>query len=193
MERMEPFLTSTNFIVWEYTPDPFNGVISLPILSLHRCTAHDQTESGAPGLVQVTPDLCHSLHADFFRSELKGSMNRLNMQRTNLGAYLIEHPEANLAAKLGLTGLFKEEEGEDDGPMPEAPNKAQLADARGELYEELTLLFEAMEERAGEEEGRFVYGVSCNSLSLPSANLHVSWEELVRCAEKAASRAGRER
>lgn len=120
-------------------------------------------------------------------------MNRLNLQRTNLGAYLIEHPEANLAAKLGLTGLFKEEGGEDARSMPEAPNKAQLADARGELYEELTLLFEAMEERAGAEEGGFVYGVSCNSLSLPSANLHVSWEKLVRCAETAASRAGRKR
>lgn len=78
-------------------------------------------------------------------------------------------------------------------PAPAQPTKARLDDARGALYEEMVELFEAMEERSAIE-GSFVYGVSCNGLSLPeSEHLHVSWEKLVRCAKTAAYRVGRER
>lgn len=163
-------------------------------MSLCRCACHNQAESKAPGLVPVAQGLSHSLHPDFFLREIKGSLDRL--QGAPIAGYLVDHPEANLAAKLGLTGVSSG--GGIDGagtiePTIVQPTKARLDDARSALYEEMVELFGAMEERAAVE-GGFVYGVSCNGLSLPESEyLHVSWEKLVECARTAASRVGRER
>lgn len=137
--------------------------------------------------------MSHSLHPDFFRHELKSSSERLNGNKINV--YMIEHPEATLAAKLGVTGKLggggADGRGEFGAKLAQ-PSKARMEDARGALYEEVTGLFEAMEERTREEAG-FVYGVSSMGLSMPKdEHLHISWERLVGCAETAASRIGNE-
>lgn len=110
-----------------------------------------------------------------------------------LSAYLIEHPEHHLSRMLGLRseGERGNEEKEKDGPS--SPSQAELEDARGKFYEKMTSLFEALEERV-QENGNLAYGVSSVGLSLPPSDpMHVSWEALMKCAEQAASKAGREK
>ncbi|CAN0267067.1 unnamed protein product [Ectocarpus sp. 6 AP-2014] len=144
--------------------------------------------SKLPGVAHVAPGLSHSLHPDFYRHELSASTGRLGA--TEIGAYLVEHPEHHLALKLGLAGGENASAtGNGDGPSP--PSQAQLDLARGSFYEEMTALFQAMEGQAGRG---MAYGVSSLGLSLPTWDpMHVSWEKLVECAEEAASRAGRDR
>lgn len=135
--------------------------------------------------MHVAPGLSHSLHPDFYRHELSGSTDRLGS--TAIDAYLVEHPEHHLALKLGLVGGNAA-----GGAAP--PSLAQLDEARGSFYEEMTTLFQAMEGRVGEGARGGAYGVSSLGLSLPTWDpMHVSWERMVECAQQAASRAGRER
>lgn len=135
--------------------------------------------------MHVAPGLSHSLHPDFYRHELSGSIDRLGT--TPISAYLVEHPEHHLALKLGLAGG-----GGAGGASP--PSQLQLDEARGSFYEEMTSLFQAMEGRVGEGGRGGAYGVSSLGLSLPTWDpMHVSWERLLECAEQAASKAGRER
>lgn len=109
---------------------------------------------------------------------------------TEIGAYLVEHPEHHLALKLGLAG-GENASATGDGGGPSPPSQAQLDEARGSFYEEMSALFQAMEGQAGRG---MAYGVSSLGLSLPTWDpMHVSWEKLVECAEQAASRAGRDR
>ena len=118
------------------------------------------------------------------------------MGRTPINAYLVEHPEHHLALKLGLVG----EDGVRTGGMAVSSpaSQARLDEARGSFYDEITTLFQAMEEQVGGgvggEGGGLTYGVSSLGLSLAVGDpMHVSWEKLVGCAEQAASRAGRDR
>lgn len=189
-----------------HTPAPWNVRTEAPLVGGTSCNVPidasptppspiaAQSDSKLPGVIPVAPGLSHSLHPDLYRHELSGSLERL--RSTAVGAYLIEHPEHHLASRLGLSGEagqggIRAESGGGGGPP--APDGARLADARDEFYEQMTTLFEAMEERA-DADGRLKYGVSSAGLSLsPSDPMHVSWEALVACAEKAASRAGRPR
>lgn len=164
------------------------------VISFDLCK---QADSKLPGVVHVAPGLSHSLHPDFYRHELSGSIERLG--GTPINAYLVEHPEHHLALKLGLVGESADGSGgAGGGAAVSPPSQAQLDDARGSFYEEMTTLFQAMEGRVGQGEGERgrggAYGVSSLGLSLPSWDpMHVSWEKLVECAEQAASRAGRDR
>lgn len=151
-----------------------------------------QSDSKFPGLASVAPGLSHSLHPDFYRHELSGSLERL--QGVSIGAYLVEHPDHHLAQKLGLEEIH----GVDgirlkDSGVSSALDGARLADARASFYEDVTSLFEALEEQESQD-GNMQYGVSSPGLSLPPSDpMHVSWEALIECAEKAASRSGRDR
>lgn len=139
-------------------------------------------------MVHVAPGLSHSLHPDFYRHHIAGSSERLG--NTAVGAYLVEHPEHHLALKLGLIGKDRNIPGDEHGASP--PSQARLDEARGSFYEEMAILFEAMEGRL--DGGGGAYGVSSAGLSLPVSDpMHVSWEKLMGCAEQAAARTGRER
>lgn len=142
-------------------------------------------------MVPVAPGLSHSLHPDFYRQQLSGSLERL--RGTAIDAYLVEHPEHHLSRRLGLLGSDGAKDGDAGTVSP--PSEAQLDDARGAFYEDMALLFQAMEERGEVGAGGVgAYGVSSAGLSLPAGDpMHVSWEKLVGCAEEAASRAGRAR
>lgn len=159
--------------------------------SNHPCAPSNTSQSGSklPGLVNVAPGLGHSLHPDFYRQELSASSERLGP--TAVDAYLVEHPEHHLAVKLGLVGEGGDRAGSEEALS--APSEARLDEARGSFYEEMTELFQAMEGGVLGGAGG-AYGVSSAGFALPTWDpLHVSWEKLVGCAEKAASRAGRER
>lgn len=95
-----------------------------------------------------------------------------------------------MALNLGLAGENGSIAG--DGGATPPPSQARLDEARGSFYEEMTTLFQAMEEQV--MGGGGTYGVSSLGLSLPTWDpMHVSWQKLVECAEQAASRAGRDR
>lgn len=142
-------------------------------------------------MAPVAPGLSHSLHPDFYRQQLSGSLERL--RGTAINAYLVEHPEHHISRRLGLLGSEGAKAGDVRAVSP--PSEAQLDDVRGAFYEEMTVLFQAMEERVDNGAGGVgAYGVSSAGLSLPASDpMHVSWEKLVGCAEDAASRAGRAR
>lgn len=148
-----------------------------------------QADSKLPGIVHVAPGLSHSLHPDFYRTELSGSTERLG--GTAIDAYLVEHPEHHLALKLGLAGENTSVVG--DGGATSPPSQARLDEARGSFYEEMATLFQAMEGQVAGAGGGGAYGVSSLGLSLPTWDpMHVSWERLMECTEQAAFRAGRD-
>lgn len=189
------FLTPARYSSTKYSPQahPYRDdqrrlcAAYLPACRIGVIYALLQADSKLPGIVHVAPGLSHSLHPDFYRHELSGSIDRLG--GTAIDAYLVEHPEHHLALKLGLVG-----ENVAGGAAP--PSQLQLDEARGFFYEEMTTLFRAMEGRLGEGGGARggSYGVSSLGLSLPTWDpMHVSWERLLKCAEQAASTAGRER
>lgn len=140
----------------------------------------------------VAPGLSHSLHPDFYRHEILGSKERLG-GNTALNAYLVEHPEHHLAIKLGLVDKNGVRTGDADRAAP--PSQARMVEARGSFYEEMTVLFQAMEGRVDEDGAEWAtYGISSAGLSLPEHDpMHVSWEKLLECAKQAASRAGRDK
>lgn len=95
----------------------------------------------------------------------------------------MEHPDHHLALKLGLIG-----EGGSRGVL-DMSTPSRLEDARMSFYDDMTVLFEAMEQNGGG-----AYGVSSVGLSLPEWDpMHISWEKLMSCAEEAALRAGQAR
>ena len=108
-------------------------------------------------------------------------------------AYLVEHPDHHLAFKLGLVGLGENGSKGADLQTGSIASGLRLEEARLSFYEDMTALFQAMEESVKAGTGG-AYGVSSAGLSLPEQDpMHVSWERLLTCAEEAASRAGRER
>lgn len=167
-----------------HSPSPHQPFVRFPSLSRGATIPlkhHSQkAESKLPGVVIAAPGLGHSLHPDFYRSQLASSKERLG--NTAVDVYLVEHPDHHLALKLGLIG----ESGASGVLDMDTPSR--LEEARLSFYDDMTVLFEAMEHGGG------AYGVSSVGLSLPEWDpMHVSWEKLMSCAEEAAIRAGRER
>lgn len=139
----------------------------------------------------AAPGLGHSLHPDFYRSQLASSRERLG--NTPVDVYLVEHPDHHLALKLGLIGERGSSGVDMDTNTGAIARDLRLEEARRSFYEDMTVLFEAMEQNV-KADGSGAYGVSSVGLSLPDWDpMHISWEKLMSCAEEAALRAGRKR
>lgn len=121
----------------------------------------------------------YSLHPDVVRSELLGSLERLQQEYVDV---LYVHSPEHYVADLLLRG----QEGEEQAASP-----AAIAAEKAKLRTRLCSTFAALEELVSEGKIR-AYGVSSNGLAAPASDpAHLSLDDVMEAASEGASRAGR--
>ncbi|CAM9200938.1 unnamed protein product [Chrysoparadoxa australica] len=155
---------------------------TVTVMSKFGYAAAAQGSQSIPGAVPVVPGVMHSMHPGFLAQEFEQSRQRL---RGFVDVYMVHNPETQISYYLGKMQ-------EEAGMKPEEPPSGTMVEnARSHVWQMLVPLFEGLEIMVSQRKIRG-YGVSSHALSLPENDpLHISWERLLECAEKAAMRAGK--